>query len=63
MDVFLARSYLEKLHSRFCLNLPVLDTGLDMGHKPDHFDFRYWVNKAEKGFQTHPDMSTHKTMI
>jgi thiamine kinase-like enzyme len=57
LEIFLARSYLEHLHSRYCQHLHSRYGTRYERHKPDVIDFQYWVNKAEECLQTHLENS------
>jgi thiamine kinase-like enzyme len=53
LEIFLARSYLEHLHSRYCQHLRSTYQTCFKRHNPDAIDFQYWVNKAEECLQRH----------
>jgi thiamine kinase-like enzyme len=57
LEIFLARSYLEHLHSRYCQHVHSRYRTCYDRHKPDAIDFQYWVNKAEECLQTHLENS------
>jgi len=58
LNIFMARSYLEHIHSRYCQHKHSIDRTSYERHKPNMIDFEYWTAKAEEFLYGHTGWHT-----